>query len=115
MKFIPKKALKIAFAAMALSAILTGCAAPQQGKMFYDTSNAIRAAQNAGALEFAPEEYTAANENYRKAEAMLQKRRSNRAQKLLELATAQASLAQTISEAAQAESNLSYLRTGSIR
>lgn len=115
MKFISQKTLKIFLAAIALASVLTGCAAPQQGKMFYTTSNAIRAAQNAGAMEFAPQEYKTANDNYRKAEQMLQKRRTDRAQKLLELATAQASLAQSISEAAQAETTLSYLRSSSIR
>lgn len=115
MKITPFKTLRTGVAAMALAALMTGCAAPKQGKMFYDTSNAIRAAQNAGALQFAPEEYKAANDIYRKAELMHEKRRTNRAQKLLELATAHASLARTISEAAQAESNLGYLRTGSIR
>ena len=46
---------------------------------------------------------------------MHRKRRSDRAQKLLELATAQANLAEAISEAEHAESSLAHFRTGSSR
>lgn len=107
--------LKAGVVALALSAALAGCSAPKQGPMFESTSNAIRAAQTAGALEYAPDQYLKANEIFRKAEVMQQKRRTDRAQKLLELATAQASLARAMSEAAQAESSLGYLRSGSAR
>lgn len=107
-----RNSLKAVAIPAVLAAVLTACATPQQGPMFESTNNAIRAAQTAGALEHAPEHYLKANEIYRKAEAMQQKRRTDRAQKLLELATAQASLARAISEAAQAESSLGFIRTG---
>ncbi len=107
-KFSTAKALTASVIALAVSALL-GCAAPQQGENFYQASKAIRAAETAGALEHAPDNYLKANEIYRKAEAMNQARRTDRAQKLLELATAQASLAKAISEAATAENSLGYL------
>jgi len=106
------KAVASTVMAAVISVSLAACATPQQGPMFESTNNAIRAAQTAGALEHAPNHYLKANEIYRKAEAMQQKRRTDRAQKLLELATAQASLARAISEAAQAESSLGFIRTG---
>jgi len=107
--------LKTGAISLALAAILSACSAPKQGPMFESTSNAIRAAQNAGASEFAPDYFKSANATFRKAEAMQQNRRADRAQKLLELATAQASLAKAMSEAAQAESSLGYFRTGNSR
>jgi len=82
------KAVASTVMAAVISVSLAACATPQQGPMFESTNNAIRAAQTAGALE------------------------PDRAQKLLELATAQASLARAISEAAQAESSLGFIRTG---
>ncbi len=109
------RTLKATSAAMVIAAVLAGCAAPKQGPMFTSTSNAIRAAQNAGAIEYAPAHYRKANEIYRKAEVMQKNRRSNRAQKLLELATAEASLARAISEASSAESSLGFISTGQIR
>jgi len=67
--------------------------------------------ENAGAAEFAPEFYEQANASFIKAEAALKQRRSERAQKLLELSTAQASLAKAISEATLAEQSLGYARS----
>ncbi len=98
-----------------LATILTACAAPQQGPMFYSASQAIRAAHNAGAVEFAPEQLQQASATFNKAETMHKKRRGNRAQKLLELATAQANLAKATSEAKQAEASLSFLQSGALR
>jgi len=109
------KTLKATSAAIAMAALLAGCAGPKQGPMFTSTSNAIRAAQTAGALEHAPAHYLKANEIFQKAELMQKKRRTDRAQKLLELASAEASLARAISEAAEAESSLGFIRTGQAR
>lgn len=109
------KTLKATSAAMAMAALLAGCAAPKQGPLFASTNKAIRAAQTAGAVEHAPAHYFKANEIFRKAEAMQQKNRTNRAQKLLELATAEAGLARAISEAAEAESSLGFILTGQVR
>ena len=106
------KTLKATSAAMAMAVVITGCAAPQQGPMFTSTSNAIRAAQTAGALEYAPSHFQKATQIYSKAEVMQSKRRTKRAQKLLELASAEADLARAISEAAQAESSLGFIRSG---
>lgn len=114
-KYLNAGSLKVSVMAIAFGALLSGCAAPKQGPMFEHASTAIRAAQTAGALEHAPDQYMAANAIYRKAEAMQQNRRTDRAQKLLELATAQASLAKAMSEAALAESSLTYIRTGMTR
>ena len=111
MKIDPFKALKANVSAFALTTILVGCAGPQQGSLFENSSNAIRAAETAGAREFAPTQYQQANYIFEKAEAMHLKRRTDRAQKLLQLATAQANLAKAMSEAAQAEASLDYLRT----
>ncbi len=115
MKIISASTLKASVVSMALATLLIGCATPQQGPMFDSTSKAIRAAQTAGALEHAPDEYRKANEIYRKAQAMQQHRRTERAQKLLELASAQASLAKAISDASEAEASLGYLYTDSTR
>lgn len=117
MKIIPFKTLKSSVLAMALTTtalatLIVGCAAPQQGPAFYNAAEAIRAAQTAGAVEFAPKEFKQANDTYRKAEAWHLKRRTERAQKLLELAAAQANLAEAISEAKHAESSLELLSHG---
>ena len=109
------KILKATSAAVAMAAVLAGCAAPKQGPMFTSTSNAIRAAETAGALKHAPAHFVKAKDIYRRAEIMQQKRRTNRAQKLLDLASAEANLARAISEAAEAESSLGFIRTGQIR
>ena len=108
------KMLKATSAAMVMAALLAGCA-PKQGPMFASTSNAIRAAQTAGAVEHAPLHYAKANDIFKKAEVMQQNRRTDRAQKLLELASAEASLARAISEAAAAESSLGFILTGQAR
>lgn len=96
---------------IAMATALSACAAPKQGPMFDHASTALRAAENAGAAEFAPEFYEQANASFIKAEAALKQRRSERAQKLLELSTAQASLAKAISEATLAEQSLGYARS----
>jgi len=96
---------------IAMAAALSACATPKQGPMFDHASTALRAAENAGAVEFAPEYYEQASASFSKAEAALKQRRSERAQKLLELSTAQASLAKAISEAALAEQSLGYARS----
>ena len=107
---MPNKLFKL-LSAGARCIALTACAAPKQGPLFEHTASVLRAAKTAGAAEFAPEQLLQANQTYRKAEAMLQQRRSNRAQKLLELATAEANLALAMSEAAQAELALDYVRS----
>ena len=103
--------LRALLAAVTL-ATLASCATPRQGPEFDRASSAIRAAENAGAAQHAIGPYMRANEIFQKAETMNANRRSDRAQKLLELATAQANLAKAISEAAQAESSLTYIRAG---
>jgi len=60
MKIDPFKALKANVSAFALTTILVGCAGPQQGSLFENSSNAIRAAETAGAREFAPTQYSEA-------------------------------------------------------
>jgi len=105
------KVMRTCAAVAAFGALVAACATPAQGPMFDRTTQAIRAAQTAGAMQHAPGPYARANEIYRKAEAMHASRRTDRAQKLLELATAQATLAKAMSEATQAETSLQYIRT----
>jgi len=104
-----KKGLRALATAACLAAVVSACAAPKQGAGFDRASQAIRAAENAGARQHAPVPYSRANELYSAAEAMNNRRRSDRAQKLLDLATAQANLAEATSEAALAEQSLGYI------
>lgn len=96
-------------AVVALCAILSACAVPQTGANLDHAASAIRAARVAGADTYAPSEIQAADDNFRKAKTLARNNRANRAQKLLELATAQADLAAAISEAEHAEGALATL------
>lgn len=96
-------------AALALCGALSACAAPQIGANFDHATSAIRAARVAGADTYAPNEIQSADSNYRKAQTMIENKRSKRAQKLLQLAIAQADLAAAISEAEHAEDALASL------
>ena len=107
--------IKTTLAALALGVFISGCASNQPTRMFDHANATIRAAQTAGALQHAPEPYERSRQTYHKALAAFKQRRTNRAQKLLELATAQASLAKAISEATQAEASLSYINAGLAR
>ena len=107
--------LRALVAATCLATLAAGCATPQPGPEFDRASKAIRAAETAGAAQHAPVPFNKANEIYHRAEVMLQKRRSNRAHKLLELATAQANLAKVISDGEEAKSSLGFIRTGQPR
>jgi len=71
----------------------------------YKTKKGLRALATAACLAAV----VSANELYSAAEAMNNRRRSDRAQKLLDLATAQANLAEATSEAALAEQSLGYI------
>lgn len=71
---------------------------------------AIRDAQAVGAETYAPEEYAAANATFNKAQKLLLHKRTERAQKLLQLSIAQADLAKAVSEAEHAEATLSQLQ-----
>ena len=94
---------------VALCALLSACAVPQTGANLDHAASAIRAARVAGADTYAVAEIQAADDNFHKAQTLVRNNRANRAQKLLELATAQADLATAISEAEHAESALSTL------
>jgi len=107
--------LRALVAATCLAALAAGCATPNPGPEFDRASKAIRAAENAGAVQHATKPYAKANEIYHAAEVMLHKRRSDRAHKLLELATAQANLAKAMADAAEAEASLGFLRTSQPR
>ncbi len=96
-------------AIIALCAILSACAVPQTGANLDHAASAIRAARVAGADTYAANEIQAADDNFRKAQTLARNNRANRAQKLLELATAQADLAAAISEAEHAEGALATL------
>ena len=60
---------------------------------------------------YAPNEIQSASSNFAKAQTLIRNKRGNRAQKLLELATAQADLATAVSEAEHAENALANLET----
>ncbi len=101
-----QKRLLALCAGIAVPLLITGCAKPGGGTDHAFASNAIREAQVAGAETYAAREYGIATASFHKAEKLLDHKRTNRAQKLLELATAQADLAKTISEAEHAEASL---------
>lgn len=96
---------------VALCVVLGACAAPQPIANLEHAASAIRAARVAGAETYAPNEIQSANNNFKKAQTLIRNKRGNRAQKLLELATAQADLATAISEAEHAEIALANLET----
>ena len=97
--------------AIALCTVLGACATPQTGASLDHASSAIRAARIAGADTYAPREIEAADSHLQKAKVLIQNNRPNRAQKLLQLATAQADLAAAISEAEHAETALATLES----
>lgn len=108
-----QKRLVALCASLAIPLLISGCANPQPVTEYAFASNAIREAQVAGAETYAAREYNNANASFQKAEKLLADNRTNRAEKLLELATAQADLAKTISEAEHAEASLQqYQNTG---
>ncbi|OED39121.1 hypothetical protein AB833_16400 [Chromatiales bacterium (ex Bugula neritina AB1)] len=108
-----RKLALVILAGVAVVAMLAGCATPKVGSDFTAAGNAIRAAEVAGARTYAPEEYAAAQQIHRKAEKLLLDGRLERAQKLLQIAAAQADLATAISEAEHAEESLRHLQTAS--
>lgn len=97
--------------ALSLCVLISACAAPQPIANLEHAASAIRAARVAGADIYARNEIQAADGNFKKAQTLVRNNRGNRAQKLLELATAQADLATAISEAEHAESSLATLET----
>lgn len=91
--------------------LIGACATTSQTDVNYHyAETALRAAQSAGAEKYAPAEYATANETYFKARKLSLHKRSERAQKLLQLSVAQADLARAISEAELAEATLSQLQ-----
>lgn len=93
-----------------ISMLLSACASPKPGMSYEHANNAIRAAEIAGATTYAPTEYSTATQNLAKAVQLINNNRQDRAQKLLEVAIAQADLAKAISEAEHAEASLRQLQ-----
>lgn len=108
---INRNTLQMAGGFIVSVALLSGCAAPQVTGDFTSAGNAIRAAEIAGAATYAYREFEAANQNHRKAEKLLRNGRLERAEILLELASAQADLATAISEAEYAEESLRNMQS----
>ena len=98
-----------AIAAVLLSACATTSA--PRGSNYEYAESALLAAQAVGAESYAPAEYATANATFNKAKKQMLHKRSERAQKLLQLSIAQAELAKAISEAEHAEATLSQLQT----
>lgn len=105
-----KKNLLTSCACIGFTVLLSACAKPTPGMDYEHAGNAIRAAEVAGAKTYAPDEYTVAVGHYLKAEALVKENRQDRAQKLLQLAIAQADLAKAISEAEHAETAMKQLQ-----
>ncbi|MEM7257638.1 MAG: DUF4398 domain-containing protein [Pseudomonadota bacterium] len=104
-----KKTIMLAgVAAVLLSACATTPPSSSDSTEF--ALSAIRDAQVAGAETYAPQEYATANATFNKAKKLMLHKRSDRAQKLLQLSIAQADLAKAISEAEHAEATLSQLQ-----
>jgi len=95
---------------VALCGLLSACAGNINADLDH-ASSAIRAARVAGAETYARSEIEAADVNYQKAQMQIEHFRTNRARKLLQLATAQADLATAISEAEHAEGALANLES----
>lgn len=105
-----KTKLTTAALLVGLSVLLTACAKPKQGADFEHVSKAIRAAELAGAATYAPTELSIASRNFSKAQVLVNNNRQDRAQKLLQIAIAQAELAKAVSEADHAETSLQRLQ-----
>lgn len=107
------KQLHVVLTGITTAVLLGACATTTStgaGNYHY-AETALRDAQAAGAETYAPAEYAAANETFFKAKKLLLHKRTERAQKLLQLSVAQADLAKAISEAEHAESTLSQLQS----
>lgn len=97
-------------ACIGLTVLLSACSVPKPGIDYDYASNAIRAAEVSGAKTYAPDEYSTARKNFIKAELLVKENRQDRAQKLLQIAIAQAHLAKAISEAEHAEAAMQQLQ-----
>jgi len=98
-------------ATAAMLVLLSACAKPNTVTSNpVEATDALRAAQLAGAETYAPQAYAVASQTYDKAEKLLRHNRKDRANKLLLLAVAQADLAKAISEAEHAEESLMLLQ-----
>ena len=97
-------------ATVGLCLLLTACAAPKPGSDYQHTTNAIRAAEIAGAERYAPNELSVAVSHFEKADSLVRNNRLERAQKLLQISIAQADLAKAISDAEHAEAALQQLQ-----
>lgn len=105
-----KRTLLTSCACISLTVLLSACAKPKPGLDYEHANNAIRAAEVAGAKTYAPDEYSIAMRNYLKAGALIKDNRQDRAQKLLQIAIAQADLAKAVSEAEHAEAAIQQLQ-----
>jgi hypothetical protein len=105
--------LTASFTAVIAATLISACATsgPSSNDSYEYAIAAIRDAQAVGAETYAPAEYAAANATFNKARTQMLHKRSERAQKLLQLSIAQADLAKALSEAEHAEATLSHLQT----
>lgn len=97
-------------ATVGLCLLIGACAAPKPGLDYQHASNAIRAAEIAGAPMYAADEYSVALSSFAKAEQLVKNNRRDRAAKLLQISIAQADLAKAISEAEHAEAAMQQLQ-----
>lgn len=94
----------------AITVLLSACTAVPNVQLEAARSS-IQNAQRAGADQHAPELFQTATERLSRAEKLMQKRRYERATRLLEMAEAEARLAEAASEASKTEASIAFIQS----
>lgn len=95
---------------LVVAMIASGCAASLPTSQMEAARSSIRNAERANAGLYAPELLSSATDKMAKADVLMNAKRNKRAKRLIELAEAEALLAEAVSEAAHSEAAISSLK-----
>lgn len=96
---------------LVVALIGSGCAGALPTLEMEAARSSIRDAERANALQYAPELFKSATDRVAKAEVLMQSNRNHRARRLIELADAEAQLAEAISDAEHSEASINSLQS----
>ncbi len=94
---------------LAIALVCSGCAGALPTLELESARSSIRNAERANAQQYAPELFNRATDRIAKAEVLMESNRNQRARRLIELADAEAQLAEAISEAEHSEAAIESL------
>ncbi len=98
---------------LAVALVSGGCAGALPTIELESARSSIRSAERANAQQYAPELFSSATDRIAKAEVLMESNRNRRARRLIELADAEAQLAEAISEAEHSEAAIDSLSQAS--